>query len=297
MANITCSTGFANITNTGCEANYGQVVGVWLDEDSAGVTYANALLEATWTTKINAARGARMFVINPTRAIDATRDFEDDVFLEGNTALRKKVRDGKIKFTFEYVGLTLCQANNLKTFDGGDLYAYFITANDVIMGGDSGTNLTPVQVETFVSNPIPQENSDDEWRVKFYVDIIPTKDYFKYAASAIDAAVPWNPSQTVGIKDLTLAEVSSSTSQVVVSVTGTCNIADLITDLSTTADQDFIIKDSTGATVSQSSITRSGNEYTILATLTTGTYTITLVNQPGMTTKGYEASNTLTFTT
>lgn len=297
MGNISCSTDFSNITNTGCEARYGQIIAPWFDEDSAGLTFANADLEASWETKINAARGGRMFVVNPTRAIDATRELEDDVFLEGNTALRKKVRDGKIKFVFEYTDLTTCQAQNLKSFDGADMYAWFITANDAIMCSKTSTNAIPVQVEVFVSNLIPQENSDDAWRVKVYVDIIQTKDIFTYAINAADLSTPWYPSKKVGIKDLTLTEDSSSTTEVVISVTGTCNTSDLITDLSTTVNQDFVVKDSTGATVNQTGIVRSGNVYTITVAQLAGTYTATLANQPTMTTKGYEASNILTYTT
>ncbi len=289
MSAQNCATNLGNNSKTNCTLSAGQVVGMWLDELETGVSFANAELQDTWTTKINATRGSRMFVLTPNMPDDATRNVEESVIRVGSTGKRRKARNGKADYVFGFGEPTDCQIAYLKSFDGAKGYAYFITKNEMIKAGDNGTNLIPQEVEIYVDEVMSPESEDEIWMLNVRVFITPTSDYFTKTIAPYNATIPWRVTQIDGIKDVTLDVVSSSagSTNVVVDVVGTCDQEEII-DLVTPAD--FIIENvSTGALIVPTVLARVGNTYTLTASVVVATdYYIYRKTADEATDKGYE---------
>jgi len=286
---LNCGSSIKNMTAFQCEARYGAVDAVYLSlEEKSDITYANALVKATWTTNINEADATRLYIF--PSASDAIRNQEDPVFFEGNLSKRRKVRDGRVDFAFEYHDQRDCVWSVAKSFNGQRMYAFFQTENEAIIGGDDGTNLLNVPVDVYVSEPIPPENKDGFWKVILYVYLVETEGNFAKAVlpndSTYNTGTLWKASSLNGIVDCLLTAGAASAASVVFTVTGSCDareVAGLVL-------ADFTI---TGA----ASMSNVGNVYTVLPTTTfTSPLVITAKNQPTMTTKGYEFAAALTVT-
>jgi len=170
-----CVTDISNLSKTLCKGGYGQILGLWLDQTNTGVSFADALLEATWTAKVQAAKTSRMYILNPQKPDMVDRTQAESVFKEGNTGRRNKIRDGYLDLSIHYEDMTDCQMENLKTLNGvDDLYAYVLTSKGFILGGKTATNLIPVPVEIFVGEPIPAENNDGAWDLIIDVRFVQT---------------------------------------------------------------------------------------------------------------------------
>lgn len=285
---LQCGSSVNNVTQFDCRALYGAINAVMLSPVEIEMTYANALLESTFTALINATAASRTYIM--PLADDAIRNQEDAVIREGNLSNRRKGRDGRIDFVLEYHDQRDCVWSKLKSFDNQRMYGLFTTENEAIIGGDDGTNLIGVPCDVFVSDPIPPENKDDVWKVLVHVYLIETVGNFAKAVlpndSTYNTSTKWRPSNLKGIVDVVITEVSAAAGSVVVDLTGACDGRE-ITGL---VAADFSV---TGL----ASLTSSGNTYTLSPTTTfTSPLTVTLANQPAMTTKGYENQTALTVT-
>ena len=293
MKVLQCGSGVDNVTQFDCRARYGAINAIFLSPEEKELTYANALLEATWTTEINKVTTERLYIM--PLADDAIRNQEDAVFFEGNLSNRRKTRDGRVDFVLEYHDQRDCAWEKFRSFDNQRMYAYFLTENEAIIGGDDGTNLVSVPVDVFVSEPIPPENKDDMWKVMVHVYLIETVGNFAKAVlpndSTYNTGTKWRPSDLRGIVDVTIVDNGSAVNSLVVDITGACDGRE-ITSLVTA---DFLVKDDGGDTETVT-VTVSGNTYTLAGTLLADTYIITLKNQPDMTTKGFENQTSVTIT-
>jgi hypothetical protein len=288
-----CGINAPNLSKRNCTTKAGQVVGFWLDKNNTGVSFANALLEATWEAKVNAIQDTRMLVLNPDFPDEATRNKAEWVIKEGNTGKRNKVRNGKLDYLFRYDDPSDCLVSYLKSFDSFKGYAYAITANEMIRASDNGTNLIPFEVSIFVDEISTPEGQDDTDYILVGIYIVPTKNYFtKTIAPYNQETNPWRPTQLNGIVDVSLSVVSSSeaSSKVVVDATDVCSGAE-ITDFVTAGD--FVIEDVlTGATQDATVLAAIGNRYTLTANITAATdYYIYRKTADLATDKGYETRN------
>lgn len=297
MTIISCGSGVSNVTNFNCNTRYGMINAFWLSKAQTTLSYANALLQALWITKINEAESTRVFIF--PGADDVTIVNDGIKFKETNVSKRSLVRQGIDDFTFDYYNQKDCVWNIFKTFNGQEMYAFMLTEKGVILGADNGTSLVAVPCEVIVSEPMPPVNKDEPWKISIYIRLSNTEGNYARAVAPNDSTYNtgtlWNPSALEGIIDVTLTEVgSSSTTVIVVDITGACDGREIDAPLVTA---DFQVYDVSGAAYEVVTVTNSGNRYTITGTFTAGDYIITLKNQPTMTTKGYEYQSSLTVTT
>lgn len=254
----------SNISKSQCYKDYGQVVGVWLDRDDTGVTLANALLEATWTAKIKAAQDTRMYVLNPKRPHEVTRNVAEPVIATGNTGDRIQIRSGNADYTFTWAGLSLEKAAEIKSLNGGTFYTYFLTSKEWILGGGTSTQLEPVECQIFVSEYKTAETQDTPGTLSVNLFIVPTEDYF------VNAVAPnqqdsgnWKPSQVNGIRNVVLTVISSDVSDKTVIFDVNDTDGNEVSTIVTYSN--FLVElTSTGADATLVSISNVGNRYTLI---------------------------------
>jgi len=213
----TCGINIDNINKTNCKELLGQVTGVWLDTDNTGVTFADALLEATWTAKIQEAITSRMFVVMPKAAYDVTRNLEEAVMPRGNTGVMEKARNGYLSYVFSLTNLKDTYWNALKTLDGLNLYAWFHTNEEKILASNTTTNVIPVPSQVFVSEVATPETADEFSRLNITVNVIPTSGYF----TKVISPTAFTPSLLDGLIEVTASVVTASAAASTVVFTAT----------------------------------------------------------------------------
>lgn len=290
---LTCGTTVNNVAKTQCRVNYGMPNRAFLSFVKKSYSYANALLEATWTTDINLAASSRLYILPP--AHDVTNEIEEATIKDGNLLRRYKIRDGREAITFMYENVKDCFVKDLKTFDGMAMYAFLCTESDAIIGGDDGSNLVQVPVDVVVTDYKLPENKDGAYSCAvtlYFRNTKGNKDLFILPNDGnYNTGTLWSPNDLDGIVDVEMTEVSASGTEIVVDVTAECDGRE-ITGLVTA---DFQVLASNGSSVSVT-VTASNNRYTLAGTFAADTYSISLKNQPDMTTKGYETQSTLSVT-
>lgn len=295
---MSCATTINNLQKSLCSPQYGQIRKVWLDSNDAGVTLVNALLEATWTTKVNLAEASRMYVLNEN-PFDAVWEFGDAQILEGNTTMRMKANDGTQRLTLTYANLSLCKKEALKTLDGQTRYAYFITSNEYIIGSGDSTNLIPIEVKIFVDEARPSETANDLWKTNVHIDIVPTYGIWINAVDPFTANA-WRPSLLNGIEDVLFSAVTADIldKTVIFDINTYCDGTEVVA--LTTATDFKVSVASTGAALIVDSVTYDGNTATLIMNtgtpLTAVAHNLELKNQPAMTVKGFETRSAIAFT-
>jgi len=248
-----------------CFGTYGQIQALILDPDSTGMTRANALLEATWQAKIDDSLEARCLILNPEKPLNVVAEKEDAVFVEGNTGKKVRARKGKFTLQLEYDNLTFCFMNSLRTLDNAIRYGYFITSENVIIADGDDTNLTPVEMQFYVSDPIPPADNSNLWTLKIDVEIIPVSNYFNVAVSPVDATISWKPLEAlVGIYNISLTSITADVSdqKVVFTVDTKCGGSD-ITSFVTHGDWQVALTSAPTAILTSASIANTNNVYTL----------------------------------
>ena len=297
-----CSTNKKNTGRPDCSANYGFAQGVILTPRDTEVATATAVkTEATWTALINAALSSRTFVINPEldnlQAIEPTSD--DPVMEEGLNGVQFKVRDGNRRFKFTMANIPDCWKGGIRSLENSKWDAWLIMSNDYLRSwSPDGTKRRGFKCKLHGGNTAYAASGDETEKYTFYLDILDPERMGDDAVAdeVTESTGDFYITDLNGIIDTDITEVSSTTSQVVVDVKTTCGengVPDLVA-------ADFVIYDNTGTEVSITTSVESSTvpgRYTISATLTAGTYTVNLRNQPTMTTKGYESNAALSFTT
>lgn len=208
-----CVTDIDNLSKALCKGGYGQILALWLDQVNTGVSFADAIVQATWTAKIQAAKTTRMYILNPQKPLNVDRKQEEAKFIDGNTGKRPKLRDGYLDLSIHYEDMTTEQMDTYKTLDGSDdLYAYVLTSKGYILGGKTATNLIPVPVEISVGEPIPSENNDGYW--DFVIDVRFVNTTGNFGKAILPTA--FNPLQEEGIIDIELTLISGDASDKIV---------------------------------------------------------------------------------
>lgn len=296
-----CSTTKKNTGRPDCEANYGFVQGVILSPRGTQIaTKTLVQTEATWTALFNAALSGRSFPINPSlnylQAIEPTND--DPVFEEGLNGAQFKVRDGNRRFKFVFGNIPDSWKDGPRSLENSLWDAWLIMSNDYIRSyTPDGTKRQGFKAKVHGGNTTFAANSNEIEKYTFYVDILdPSKmGDLAVADECTETTGDFFATDLDGLIDCDITVVSQTTAQVIIDVkteNGETGVPDLVT-------ADFVILNSAGAEVSLTaaeSATIPGR-YTLTATLTAGTYSVNLRNQPAMTTKGYESNAAVSFTT
>lgn len=297
--NLQCGKDITNISFNQCVAYIGSIIKGWLSaEEKKTITHANALLEATWLAIENEAVTTRNFILE--EADEVTVAQSDMVFKDSNVKKQIFVKKGDIAIKLEYWDLKDCEAAALRSFHGQRLYFYPVTKLSAILGGTDGTNFLNVPVDVYVSDPIPNETEEDSWRTDVFINFRNVEGNFTKAIFTNDANYNsgslWDAQDRHGILDVVMTEVSVTTTAVIVDIVASCDER-LINEPLVTAD--FLATDQSDSATPTLTVTNvaGSNRYEIEGLTTGKTYDITLINQPAMTTKGYEAQGTLVSTT
>lgn len=294
--NLQCGKDISNLTLFQCSANFGSIIRGWLSSSLRDtMTFANALLEATWTTAENLVVNTRSFILPEADEVIITQG--DMVFKDSNVKKQIFVRKGDIAIKFEYWNLKDCVATALRTYHNQRMYFQAVTKLGAILGGTDGTNFLNVPVDVYVSDPIPNETEEDSWRTDVFIFFRKVEGNFTKSIFPNDADYNsgslWDPQDRNGIIDCTMTEDSVTTTTSVVSIVGSCD--DRLIDLPLVVTDFLVTLDSDGSTVSHGLDAPVGNVYTFTG-LTAFPHTIAFKNQPDMTTKGYESQATLSTT-
>ena len=111
---ITCNTDTSQSGAPVCKGNYGRDKFAILVPPSVTIdTEANALLEATWLTGIEAATSTRFYPFHPFFRYAPTR--EDHVYSQGDNGERISVRQGQPDGKVIYDNLSVCFIRKLRT--------------------------------------------------------------------------------------------------------------------------------------------------------------------------------------
>jgi hypothetical protein len=281
MADINCSTSSRNIVKQNCVKDAGQPHSVWLDVDNDGVaTETTALLEATWTTKINATVGDRMIILRDADEVEWTSD--DATVKETNTQKTIKTAAGKRTLKMSWYSLTTGMVEAFQALDQQNRYMYLITKKKhIIAGSADGTKVTPVECKLNIDNVKPASASEDLWTLEVNISVLDPDSLYKKMLSPNEQTTgAWDPTAKDGIVDVELTEVSAAAGSIVVDVNGKYDGREVST-LVTAGDWAY-----TGGAIM--SVANVGNRYTFTPTTTFATGVLSLDNQPSMTVKGVE---------
>jgi hypothetical protein len=290
MANCVTPT---NSGGKGCRFNPGIITGmVIVPQGGEFANEAAALVLANWNKNVNAVRQSIFYPLPKFDNFENTQD--DPIFYEGDTE-RIDVRSGNIRFVGTYANLSLCYQKMLKSFNGGDWYAYFITQGGYILGkSNDGVKFQPFKIKFYADNQKFPANNGELYMTKVFVDITNPDEWgtkgMEVKPTAFDAAT------LEGLTNVTLTLVSSSSTSAVVTIADNCEGA----AISGLVVGDFILTDDVLGAESITSVTESSTtegSYTFAwSTLGADDYILNLKAPSAQTTKGYESTAAVTFT-
>ncbi len=295
MANsINCGVTVGNTGQQHCAENFGydeKIILTSKDFQFSNITDAEDL--TNWMTEFYKEKNSRMFPLPNVFTLEP--DVEEPVYEDGVAGVREFVREGKNRMKATMPLISLHNHKALRLFNNSrNLGAFIVTSNGFIKGWSSdGTNFKPFSLDEFHVNKQTISDGTKLARTELYISFDnPTEWNDKGSYVKSDNFDPL--SEFIGVIDVKLtAGTTTSTSQIDLTVTDVNSSF----GYSGFVAGDFLLKDSGGATVSISGITDNGNgSYSLTGTFPTGAATLTLQPITAMTTKGFEATNTLDLT-
>lgn len=287
---LTCGINAGNTGLQDCVENFGQWEKILLvNSDYEIDTQANALLETTYTTAINAASATRMYPLFEHFNLEA--DIEERVQEEGFAGKTETVREGKDRVTFTFTNITFYNHKELRKHNNRkNLAAYIITSQGYILGRSvDGVKFLPLDLSDFYVNKRSISDGTNIDRTSVRIE-------FKDAMQWNDDGVwvqptDFDPLLLEGIKDVSLSGTLAATGSTVTvqgasDSVGFVGLVDanfqLYTDAAPTVDIAVTSVDNGDGTYTLTWVDQTGNDLNL-----------TLFNQPAGT--GFvEATNTLT---
>ena len=295
---ITCNEGGANSGLPKCKGNYGRIQGYILVPPGAEIdTEANALLEASWTAKIDADEANRWYPWPKFFRYEPSR--EDHIYTVGDFNDKYSVADGDADGMASYLNIPSCFAQKLRAFNNQEWKAYAVTNKGFLRGWtQDGVKFKPYSMFVHVEADIEQTKEEGRLTpIRIYM-----KEAFEWNEYGValdpknDAIASWDPRLLEGLLDADVKIVGVPTgTELVVDVKTECD-ATPVTGLVVT---DFLLQDDTPTVESITSATESttvAGRYTLdVTTILTDTYTINLKEPSAMTTDGYQRGADATF--
>lgn len=297
MTDTLCKgTSLAN-TIDGCRVDFGPLTGLVLfpsREAGEFATHVLAKLQANWDDKLNAIkqlRGYPIYVQNVEMA--EVESVQEET--SGNDSFELSEKSGVDKYHVFGVGAE--EINRLRTFKNQKLYVYKLYANNFFLGiSPDGIKLEPIECRVFVS--FKDGTKDTTQKIVIGLKCLEPSRAIDYMGlcNFNKGVSDMNVSDIKAVMDTNITVVSQTTSQVVVDVTSLRGSA-----VSALVAGDFVIKTAGGSVVPITTVTPDvavEGRYILAATLTAGSYTVALLNQPNMATLYYEYNGTpVAFTT
>jgi hypothetical protein len=291
---LSCGTNTANTGRGQCVDPFAVAHKIILVPQGTEIdTEANAKLQATWITLINESKNERGYVLPRIFRIEPAQD--DPIYEAGAKGMQEFVREGKKTVKYSLENIPLCEHKKLRTLNNQRWAMFVITDNGSIRGKSiDGTKFLPVPLNLFRVENRKESDGEAMERTMVMIEWQNPNDWDDYGVYVTPTA--FDPRELNGILDVTIGAASAiSVAGFTFSVAGACDsvaIEGLVAG-------DFTLLDSTGATVSITSVTESATvagTYVLAATLSAGTYSFNMKQQPGMTTNGYESTGAISVT-
>lgn len=290
---LNCSTSWSNTGKKTCYEDFGWDAKLIITPDDGLVdTEANAILEATWITKINADEAGRFYPLQIF--FDIEQEDTETSYQEGAGGGQIKTGEGKRSLR-GFVKLPLCMHQAYRTHNNRiSLKAFIVTSKGYIKGTSSdSTKFEPFSLNLFEVEKQTTAGKGDT------VPMTPVRVVFEDATEWDDNGVwvkptAFNPLTALdGLQDVTLAVTSPTIAGFTLTVLTTCDNV----GVEGLVKEDFTLADDEGGAETIDTLTDEGNGiYTALATLGADDYVLTMDDPADATTKGYEATGTAEFT-
>ena len=282
---LTCGTNKGNTGLQDCKENFGQWEKILLvDEGFEIATGAAGILEATYTTAINAAAATRMYPL--FEHFNAEFDQEERVAEEGWAGKSETVREGKDKVTFTFDNISFYNHKELRKHNNRKgLACYIVTAQGYILGRtEDETKFLPLSISDFYAGKRNMSDGSNVDRSNVFVEFKDAKQWNDNGVWVLPTA--FDPLLLEGIKDVSISGVWAGTSSTVTVVGASDQVG--IVGLTSA---NFRLYDDAAPTVSLAVTVGTDNgdgTYDLTYSIISGAHTMTLFAQP-IGTSGYEA--------
>lgn len=289
-----CSTNAGNTGAQTCTGSLARDERIWLVPIGTEIaTKTLAETESTWDDLFNAAKGSRGYPLPTIFNAEITQG--EDVYEEGWDNKQDFASEGLDQATYTLDKVSLYNATQLRKLNGIEWAAYRITKEGEIVGySDDGIKFKPEEILSFRVGKRTYADGEVVERVPITITWKNPSQRNDYAAvvKPLDATTSWNPLELDGIKDLQVSASAPTTAQVTLTLVGFDGVSH-----EGAVTGDFVIYDSTGASVTVTNATEtSAGIYDVEATMTPGDYTAGLLDQPNATTPYFETPTLASFT-
>ena len=285
--------------NTGLQS-YTGTTGKWkyivlVPKNTEIATHTLGLTQSTWTNGLNAAIGSRWFIL--PMIFNGTPEQEETVKETSDFGYESLVRDGKLTYKIDFEEISVYNKTQLFKLNNGDFDAFIITDKDFILGWTpDSTKVRAIQFDYQRVLPETQNTGTTNARVQFELRTTDIRQLneMQVALDCInDVLVPsaWYPSLVLpaaAIKDLVVNLTALTATAFSFNLFGYDGVA-----YSAAVKEDIYLRKTTedGTLIAITSITETATKgyYTgVIGTQTSGTFYLSLLDQPTATTEGVE---------
>lgn len=273
----------ATLSNTGlaaCTEKLGYIAKViWLKSDFEIDTEANALLQATWETAINAKNAYPFPLFEKVEPQN-----EEDVFEDLPNGNRVFVREGKQR-EIGHVNLAMCNLKRLRTFNNVKGALALITDNGyILMQSPDGVKVKGISLQQFRVGGIGMTDGSTSRMTPISYGLADPTQLNDFGVALKPS---WNPLDLQGIIDVDIAIVGTETTSLLnFTVTRVCDgegVEGLVE-----GDFSFLVTAGTAQTATFTEIGDGTYRYSATATIADGS--LNLKTPALQTTGGYEST-------
>lgn len=207
---LTCIGTAGNTGLQDCVENFGAWEKILLVNQGFEIdTQANALLEATYITAINAAVATRMYPLFEHFNLEA--DSEERVQEEGFAGKTETVREGKDRVTFTFVNVAFYNHKELRKHNNRkNLAGYIVTSQGYVLGRSvDGTKFLPLDFSDFYVNKRTISDGTNIDRTSIRIEFKDPKQWNDDGVWVLPTA--FDPLLLEGIKDVRLSGTLGAT--------------------------------------------------------------------------------------
>jgi hypothetical protein len=283
---LSCGTNAGNTGLQNCNENFGNWEKLLLVNDDFEIdTRANALLEATWTTAINAAKATRMYPL--FEHFNAEPDQEERVQEDGWAGKSETVREGKDRVTFIFKNIAFYNHKELRKHNNRtNLGVYIVTSQGYILGrSEDGIKFLPLILSDFYVGKRSFSDGDTIDRSNVFIEFKDAKQWNDDGVWVQPSA--FDPILLDGVKDCNLSGTLGATSATI-TITGASDSVGIVGLIAA----NFNLYDDAAPTVPIAVTVAADNgdgTYDLTWPTISGAHTLTLFDQP-IGTNGYEAN-------
>lgn len=281
---LTCSTSLSNTGKVTCNENFGYFAKLlWAKDDFEISTEANALLQATWETAINAKN------VYPFPVFESVEpQNEENVFEDLPTGLRVFVRDGKVRER-GHVSVPLGLLQNLRSFNNVSGKVFLVTSNGYILGySPDGSKFKGFDLQSFNVGGLGTTDGSTRRRTPVEWSLQDPAEMLDYGAAIKPT---WNPLDLEGLLDVNITIVGTETSSLLDFTVTRVLDGEGVEGLVAT-DFNFLLTNGSAQTATFAEVSGGAYKYTASATIADGS--LNLKAPASQTTGGYESTGAAT---